>query len=116
VSLKKYIADCELRDGVLLQKVENLIQSQEAIVIWGAGTLTRRLLAATRLRDANIVAFVDSNPRLRGRRMAGRTIISPDQLTARSETIVVCSKAFEREIVKTIRDQLALSNRVILIG
>ena len=87
--------------------------SQEPVLIWGAGTLTRRLLAATRLTEAKIVAFVDSNPTLQGQQLAGREIISPAALAGRPETIVVASRAFEREIVDTIRNQLKLPNQVI---
>ena len=96
--------------------IEQLVSSREPVLIWGAGTLTRRLLESTRLAEANIVAFVDSNPGLRGRRLAGRDTLSPAQIAGRHETIVVCSKAFEREIVRTIRDQLHLTNQVILLA
>jgi FlaA1/EpsC-like NDP-sugar epimerase len=92
------------------------VSSQEPVFIWGAGTLTRRLLASTRLAKVNIVAFVDSNPGIQGRRLAGRDTLSPAQIAGRRETIVVSSKAFEREIVRMIRDQLALTNQVILLG
>jgi SAM-dependent methyltransferase len=114
-ALERYLAQCKAGDEKLLSVIERLVRSQEPVLIWGAGTLTRRLLESTRLSEANIVAFVDSNPGIQGRRLAGRDIISPAQIAGRRETIVVCSKAFEREIIETIRNQLRLPNKVITL-
>ena len=100
----------------MLSVIERLVRSQEPVLIWGAGTLSRRLLETTRLAEAKIVAFVDSNPGIQGHRLAGRDILAPAQIAGRHETIVVCSKAFEREIVRMIRDQLHFTNPVILLG
>ena len=115
-ALERYLALCREQDGKLYAIIERLVRSQEPILVWGGGTLTRRLLASTRLAEANIVAFVDSNPGVQGRRLADRDTLSPAQIGGRRETIVVCSKAFEREIVRMIRDRLHLANPVILLG
>ena len=115
-ALQRYLAKCGVEDLKLQPIIEQLVRNQEPVLIWGAGTLTRRLLESTRLTEANIVAFVDSNPGIQGRRLAGRDILSPAQIAGRRETIVVCSKAFEREIVETIRNQLKLPNQVITLA
>jgi SAM-dependent methyltransferase len=115
-ALERYLAQCGQEDLKLTTAIEQLVSSREPVLVWGAGTLTRRLLASTRLAEANIVAFVDSNPGIQGHRLAGRDTISPAQIAGRRETIVVCSKAFEREIVRMIRDELRLPNQVILLG
>jgi len=115
-ALERYLAQCRAGDEKLLSVIERLVRSQEPVFIWGAGTLTRRLLETTRLAEAKIMAFVDSNPGIQGHRLAGRDILSPAQIAGRRESIVVCSKAFEREIVRMIRDQLHLANPVILLG
>ena len=107
---------CQEQDEKLYAVIERLVRSQEPILVWGGGTLTRRLLATSRLAEANIVGFVDSNPNIQGHRLAGRDIFSPTQIAGRNETIMVCSKAFEREIVRMIRDELRLPNQVILLG
>jgi SAM-dependent methyltransferase len=114
-ALQRYLAKCGVEDLKLTTAIEQLVSSREPVLIWGAGTLTRRLLESTRLAEANIVAFVDSNPGIQGRRLAGRDIISPAQIAGRRETIVVCSKAFEREIVRMIRDQMHIANPVITL-
>ncbi len=114
-ALQRYLAKCGVEDLKLTTAIEQLVSSREPVLVWGAGTLTRRLLESTRLAEANIVAFVDSNPGIQGRRLAGRDILSPAQIAGRREIIVVCSKAFEREIVETIRNQLKLPNQVITL-
>jgi SAM-dependent methyltransferase len=115
-ALQRYLAKCGQEDLKLATAVEQLVKSREPVLVWGAGTLTRRLLASSRLAEANIVAFVDSDPSIQGHRLAGRDILSPAQIAGRRETIVVCSKAFEREIMRMIRDELRLSNQVILLA
>jgi len=115
-SLKRYLELCRKGDEKLIAVVDCLVASQEPILIWGAGTLTRRLLSSTRLPEANIVAFVDSDPGVQGRRLAGREILSPMQIGANVETIVVGSKAFKQEIIAIIRDQLTLTNKVIFLA
>ena len=115
-ALERYLTQCRAGDEKLLSVIERLVRSQEPVLIWGAGTLSRRLLETTRLAEAKIVAFVDSNPGIQGHRLAGRDILAPAQIAGRRENIVVCSKAFEREIVRMIRDQLHFTNPVILLG
>ncbi|MDD2762746.1 MAG: methyltransferase domain-containing protein [Opitutaceae bacterium] len=115
-AIERYLAKCGQEDRKLTAVIEQLVRSQEPVLVWGAGTLTRRLLATTRLVEANIVAFVDSNTGLQGQHLAGREIIAPAKLSGRPEAIVIASKAFEREILRQIHDQLRLSNRVILLG
>jgi len=114
--LERYLAKCGQEDLKLATAIEQLVSSREPVLVWGGGTLTRRLLATSRLAEANIVGFVDSNPGIQGHRLAGRDIFSPTQIAGRRETIVVCSKAFEREIIETIRTQLRLPNQVITLA
>jgi SAM-dependent methyltransferase len=111
-ALQAYL-DCSAGDEIrLLDKVHALQASGEAVLIWGAGTLARRLLASSSLAGANIVAFVDSNPQLRGKTLAGKPILAPDQLGSRSEPIVICSQPFRMEILEAM-SALGLPNKVI---
>lgn len=115
-ALERYIALCREQDKKLQAIVEELVRTREPVLVWGAGALARRLLADTRLAEANIAAFVDSNPHLQGTQLAGRSVLNPETLPGRAEPILICSKAFEREIVQTIREKLRLPNRVIVLG
>ena len=113
VALERYLAQSHRQELELMPALDHLIQSGESVLVWGAGTLARRLLASSRLGQANIAAFVDSDPHLQGERLAGREILSPQQLSGRGEPIMICSKAFAQEIRTTIREQLKLTNRIL---
>ena len=97
------------------QQIDELVRSQEPLLVWGTGTLTRRLLATTPLAQANIVAFIDSSAPAAERRCAGREIVAPQRLAGRTESILICSKAFETEIYRTIREQLRLPNPIVTL-
>jgi hypothetical protein len=112
-ALERYLAFSAKEDRNILVIIDSLVRKQEAILVWGAGTLARRLLATTRFSEANIVAFVDSNTRYQGQTLAGRSILSPRAIGDRKEPILICSVPFAKEIVCAIRKQYRISNRVI---
>ncbi len=112
-ALERYVAASREGDTVILATIESFVRSREAILVWGAGSLARRLLATTELAKANIVAFVDSNPHLTGRSLAGRPILGPEQIAGRKEPILICSYAFEKEIAEVIRKRYRLANRIM---
>lgn len=83
------------------------------VVVWGTGELTAKLLVDTELARANVVAFVDSNPINQGRVLRGRPVVSPRELKAGGdEVIVVASILHQKSIVRAIRE-LGLQNRVL---
>jgi SAM-dependent methyltransferase len=114
-ALERYVAASAKADLKILSAIESLRLSQEPIIVWGAGTLARRLLATTRFAEANIQAFVDSDPQQQGGRLAGRPIVRWDAATTRNETVIICSVAFEKEIADTIRGNRGYSGRVMTI-
>lgn len=114
-AINRYLKYSALAEKKIDTIIECLSASHEPVLVWGAGTLARRLLAASRLADINIVAFVDSNPKLQGGWLAGKPIWPPSNLYQRQESVLVCSGPFEREIVTILREKLKLRNRVILL-
>lgn len=112
-ALQSYINESAKGDERIASVIASISQSGEAFLIWGAGTLARRLLATSRLMEANIAAFIDSSPLLQGRHLAGKPILAPSEIAHRNETIVICSGPFESEILAIIRNELGLKNRVI---
>jgi hypothetical protein len=78
-----------------------------------------RLLVESMLGDATIYAFVDSNPINQGKRLRGVLILAPQQLRDmqewRSIPIVVASTIHSAAIAATIRQQLGLSNPLVLL-
>jgi len=93
--------------------IDSLVESASPIIVWGVGTHTLHLLASSRLPQANICAFVDSNPRYQGKQLNGLPIIAPADLQERPETILISSRVFQSVIEKQIRDDLKLDNKVI---
>jgi glycosyltransferase involved in cell wall biosynthesis len=56
------------------------IQGRDAVLIWGAGMMGRRLSKHLLKQNAPLVAFVDIDPRKIGRTRRGRPIHSPEDL------------------------------------
>ena len=89
-----------------------------SIVVWGAGQLTMKLLAETKLAGQPVRAFIDSNPANQGKEFRGVPVVSPAEFKERAwnDPILVGSLLHEREIVDVIRHRLGFENRVIRLG
>lgn len=99
-------------------QVRNLLTrtaGSRPIIVWGIGTHTQRLLAAGALERLNIGLFVDSNPKYHGKKLCGIPIVGPYELKSRTEPILICSRVFQLEIEKQIRDELKLKNELLLL-
>ncbi len=112
--LERYIASCRADDERLRAKIDVLAEHGRPMLVWGVGTHTTRLMATSRLADANIVAFVESNARYHGRALHGRPILPPDALRSHDEPVLVSSRVFQHEIAQQIRD-LGCENELILL-
>lgn len=115
-ALKRYLAYSAAGDRSIQDMINSLVVTQEPILVWGTGTLTRRLLAMTRFAEANILAFVDSNTLYQRRTLAGRPILSPRQIMDKTEPILVCSISFAKEITLSIRKKYHIANRIIKLA
>ncbi len=113
--LERYIAMCRTEDETLRAKIDAIAESQRPVLVWGVGTHTTRLMATSRLDDANIVAFVESNARYHGKTLHGRPIIGPHQLAQHAEPVLISSRVFQHEIAAQIRDDLHRPNELILL-
>ena len=101
----------------LLDKIEaNLKRTLEIkadLIIWGTGELCKQLLAETSLANANIVAFVDSNPVHWGSVLKGIPIQSPDIIKDINIPILITSMLRQAEIENAIRTKYGLLNPVM---
>ena len=113
--LARYIEECRREDGKLQEKLSALADSGRPVLVWGVGTHTTRLMATSRLADANIVAFVESNARYHGKTLHDRPIIAPEELKRHAEPVLVSSRVFQHEIAAQIRDDLKCANELILL-
>lgn len=89
--INKYIIDSKKKLTKIEKQVENLVQSQEKLYVWGVGSLTSRILSSTKLKECNIIAYVDSNLSLQGRVIAGKSIIAPTELEGKNTTVFIAS-------------------------
>ena len=115
LALREYVRLCSETDKDLRDRVEQLVSGQEPLIVWGVGTHTQRLLASTGLRDAKIVAFVDSNPHYQGRTLNGIPIISPEAVRGHAEPILVSSRTCQQAIAQQIRIELRLPNALLTL-
>jgi 2-polyprenyl-3-methyl-5-hydroxy-6-metoxy-1,4-benzoquinol methylase len=114
-ALEAYIEKSQAIDARIRQIIDQVVEEGQPILVWGTGTHTCRLLATSRLAEAQIAAFVDANPRYQGKHLNNIPILAPRDLVGRSEPILISSRTFQREIVHQIRESLRLNNRLHLL-
>ena len=113
--LERYITASAVDDRRLHAKIDAVVDAGRPIVVWGVGTHTSRLMATSRLAEAEIVAFVESNSRYHGKMLHGRPILPPEALRGRREPVLISSRVFQKEIAEQIRTGLACPNELILL-
>ena len=111
--LERYVTQCADEDARLNAKIDAIVDAGRPILVWGVGTHTSRLMATSRLADANIAAFIESNARYHGKTLRGRTILPPTALPERSEPVLISSRVFQKEIGDQIRNDLGCTNELI---
>jgi hypothetical protein len=98
----------------LNQQVLNALAASPKIIVWGTGQLAMKMLSDTALKDAVIVAFVDSNPIHSGRTIQGRPILLPQDLPHGDWPILITSLLHADGILRMIQD-LGLTNPLIVL-
>jgi len=111
--LRIYIDQSIQRDRLIQAKINKVVETRRPIIVWGAGAHTLRLLANSRLAEAKIRAFIDSNPRYQGKVLNNIPIISPESLKDLHEPILISSRVYQEEILAQIRNELRSINEVI---
>lgn len=110
-SMGQYIKQSEER----LRRIEQIIdQAPEKMVVWGAGSLTRRLLRTTRLHQ-KVVVIVDRDKNLIGESLERVKIVPPSELKKYTEPILVSTFKFKNEIISEIRRR-KLRNKIITLN
>ena len=113
IGLERYLAASAALDQQIRATIDTIVDQRRPIIVWGVGTHTTRLMATSRLAQARIVAFVESNTRYHGKRLHGLPIIPPEALKGRHEAVLISSRVFEKEIVDQIRQELHCANELI---
>jgi len=112
-SLQNYVERSIQADRFIQTSINEIVDSGRSIVIWGTGAHTLRLLATSRLADAKIRAFVDSNPRYQGKSLNNVPVVSPNELGELPLPILISSRVYQEEIARQIRLDLKLENELI---
>jgi SAM-dependent methyltransferase len=102
-AIERYVELNAQSEAAIVRRVDDLVKSSEAVVLWGAGTFALRLLATTRLAEARIAAIIDSNVRYQDRRVAGLKIVTPEAGAALGLPFIVVSHGFRDEITAQAR-------------
>jgi SAM-dependent methyltransferase len=112
-AVRAYVDRSEELERRLCSRLEHLVASGEAILVWGTGSLTLHLMNDPVFRRLNIAAFIDSNANYQGKTIRGIPILPPAALQGRDEPILIASHAAEQEILSAIRDRYQIPNRVL---
>ena len=100
-SVFEYIKLSKKRDEWPL--LEDLVSSQEEIVVWGAGSFAQRMLQSSPLSKCNITAFIDNDSNKQGKMLHGVPIRSSDVLNETNAAILICSALHSNEIANEIK-------------
>jgi 2-polyprenyl-3-methyl-5-hydroxy-6-metoxy-1,4-benzoquinol methylase len=113
-ALLAYITESERIATDIKTVINQVVDNEKPIIVWGVGAHTQRLMATTRLAFARIVAFVDSNPRYHDKQLHGVPILPPERLAGRGEPILISSNVWQRDIARQIRTS-GYANELILL-
>jgi len=112
---RAYVRLCQDQVRPELELMARLARSGQPLAVWGAGTVACRLMASSALPEARLAAFVDSNPHLQGRRLAGIPIQPPAWLGTFEGSVLVASRGYAREIQQLIRAELGFRHPVLTL-
>jgi 2-polyprenyl-3-methyl-5-hydroxy-6-metoxy-1,4-benzoquinol methylase len=113
--LRRYIDRSQERVKDIDAHLRDALAGTSALIVWGVGQTTMKLLNLTILGKAPIVAFVDGNPIHHGKRLVDAPVLAPEALaTLPPHPILVGSMIHHHAIAQRIRD-LGLANRLILL-
>jgi SAM-dependent methyltransferase len=114
-ALREYIAKSRREHDYVIPVLERLAQSDQPVVVWGAGTHTLRLLAEAPLKHAKLACVIDSNPRYQGKRIGNIPVRGPDCPPQENASILISSRVYQDEICHQIRAILKWQHPLITL-
>lgn len=87
--IERYVAaSCAaMKDAIDDETLDALRNQRRPLILWGAGSHAQRLLAQTALGACEIECIIDADVGKQGRRLAGLSVVSPDDGLARAQAI-----------------------------
>jgi SAM-dependent methyltransferase len=113
--LRRYIARSSEIEARVVQRIAELAEAQSPIYVWGTGTNALHLLAASRLAECNVVAFLDSNPHYSGKQLAGRPVMTPGEMDSVDAPILVASAISQTAIATAARKRFGADVPLVLL-
>ena len=114
-ALSDYVAVSRRLEDDVRRRLSDVAAAGRSVLVWGVGTHTRHLLTNGALDGLAITAFVDSDPKYHGANLRGVPVISPDDVIAHPEPIIVSSGTVHHEVARQIREDLRLENEIVLL-
>jgi SAM-dependent methyltransferase len=114
-ALLAYVEVSERIEAGVRARIRELADRGRPVLVWGVGTHTRHLLKSGALDELEVAAWVDSDPKYVGSEMRGIQVLPPDAVRLRDETILVSTATVHHEIARQIREDLGLTNEVVLL-
>lgn len=114
-ALARYIQHSRELEIKIQAKIAALADAAKPLAVWGTGTHTLRLLENSRLSQARIVSFIDSNIHYQGKTLAGVPIVAPAAFTDTNADILISSQTAEQEIFQMITQQLHWPNSIVCL-
>jgi hypothetical protein len=114
--LREYTELSDRRITAIDAMLAPYVQSGRRLAVWGTGMFTSRLLADSRLRDANVVRFVDSNTKVQGRRLCGLPVEPPSVLQQDDCPVLVASVVFAEEIRGILQHEYGYRGTILTLN
>lgn len=109
--IKSYVKECLNKT---YPEIEELIATQEEVIVWGTGSFAQRLYMQTHLDKCNIRMFVDNNKNKWGHDFGGKKIMMPSDITT-GHKILIASVYGSQDIQEQITG-MGLKNRTIILS
>ena len=116
-SLRAYVELSRRRLSPIADVIAQLVDGGEPLIVWGAGSLTSRLMCDTRLGDCNIRCIVDRNAALHGRKLLGFPIVAPEAIRAHpGATVLIASTTYASEISAALTDDYGWAGPIVTLN
>ena len=112
--VRAYVEKSQQMLDLMNRRIEAAMAGNGRILVWGTGQLTSKLLAKTKLAEADIVSFIDGNPIHHGEVWMGRPVVSPESLIDADASIRIASTIHQDDIVARI-EKMGLKNPLDLL-
>jgi SAM-dependent methyltransferase len=113
--IRRYVARSRELLGRIDARLRRVISPGEAIMVWGAGQLTMKLLRDTVLFDADVIGIIDSSPQKQGLHFNGVSVIPPEVATAETCLVVIGSIHDAPEIARAAVSHLGEDRQLVFL-